>query len=343
MQLEQDADLSSLTTLRLGGRARYLARARDEAEIAEAADYAERRGLKLWVLGGGSNVVVPDAGLDGVVLLVRISGIRFADDGDKTLVFAGAGEPWDGVVANAVEHELAGIEALSGIPGLVGATPIQNVGAYGQEIADTLVRVRAYDRACRRVVELDRKACGFSYRDSLFKSREPNRYVVTEVCLALAKGAEPKLRYADLEQRLAGQTPSLRAVREAVLNIRRSKSMVLEDGDENRRSCGSFFLNPVVDTETADAVAERLEAASMPRFPQADGRVKLSAAWLIERSGFEKGARAGNVGISSRHALALVCHDGATTAELLRFAEQVRGKVRDKTGVALSAEPVCFG
>jgi UDP-N-acetylmuramate dehydrogenase len=294
------------------------------------------------VLGGGSNVVIPDAGLDGLVLLLRISGVRFAPQADKTSVTAGAGEVWDTLVAAAVERDLTGIEALSGIPGLVGATPIQNVGAYGQEVAQTLVRVRAYDRACRRFVELEHKACAFGYRDSLFKSREPNRYIVTEVSFELSKGAEPSLRYAELRDHFAGRTPSLRAVRDAVLAIRRAKSMLIEKGDENARSCGSFFLNPIVEKQLASAAADRLKIDGMPEFPQPDGSVKLSAAWLIERSGLKKGTRSGNVGISSRHSLALVCHDGATTGELVAFAEHVRDVVREKTGITLSPEPVCL-
>jgi UDP-N-acetylmuramate dehydrogenase len=200
--------------------------------------------------------------------------------------------------------------------------------------------VRAYDRPARRFVELDASAIGFSYRDSLFKSREPNRYVVTEVLFALRPGGTPEIRYAELRERLKEGTPTLAEVRTAVLSIRRSKSMVIEAGDENRRSCGSFFLNPIVSPELADHAALALGASSMPRFPQAGGRVKLSAAWLIERSGLSKGTRAGNVGISSRHSLALVCHDGATVAELLAFAEHVQGVVAERTGIALSPEPV---
>jgi UDP-N-acetylmuramate dehydrogenase len=342
VHLERDIDLAGLTTLGLGGRARYLVRARSEADVVDALDFAASTGVPVWVFGGGSNVVVPDHGLEGLVLLVRLRGIQIEEQGTSARVSAGAGEPWDELVARMVALGYAGVECLSGIPGLVGATPIQNVGAYGQEVSDTLTSVRAYDRERRDFVELERSACEFSYRDSLFKSREPNRHVVTRVNLALRPGGAPLLRYPELKQRFGTSVPGLPEVRETVLAIRRAKSMLLEAADENRRSCGSFFLNPVVAPATASETALRFPGQDMPQYPQADGRVKLSAAWLIERSGLSKGARSGNVGISSRHALALVCHEGATTRELLAFADELRARVLERTGIALSPEPVCF-
>ncbi|MDQ2645370.1 MAG: UDP-N-acetylmuramate dehydrogenase [Myxococcota bacterium] len=339
MQLIHDAELAGSTTLGVGGRARYLAIVESEADLVDALEFAAARGARVWVLGGGSNVVIPDCGLDGLVALMRLRGIEAHLAGTDELLSAAAGEPWDGFVAESVRRGLSGIEGLSGIPGLVGATPIQNVGAYGQEVSETIVQVRAYDRNERRFVELGRDECRFSYRDSLFKSGLPDRFVVTRVRFALSRRA-PELRYAELRRHFDAREPTLPAVREAVLAIRRSKSMVVEAGDENRRSCGSFFLNPIVDAARGDALVERLGAASMPRFPQPDGRVKLSAAWLIERAGLKKGTRSGNVGISSRHALALVCHDGASASELLAFAEHVRDVVRRETGIELSPEPV---
>ena len=341
MQLIHDAELAGSTTLRVGGRARYLVVIESEADLVDALAFASERGARVWVLGGGSNVVVPDSGLDGLVALIRLRGIEATSDGARETLSAAAGEPWDAFVADSVARGLAGIEGLSGIPGLVGATPIQNVGAYGQEVSETITWVRAYDRSERRFVELERSECRFSYRDSLFKSELPERFVVTRVCFELSRRA-PSLRYAELRQHFAGAEPSLNEVRDAVLAIRRSKSMVVEAHDENHRSCGSFFLNPIVAAPLADAVAERLGAVNMPRFPQPDGRIKLSAAWLIERSGLKKGTRAGHVGISSRHALALVCHEGATATELLTFAEHVRDVVRRETGIELSPEPVCW-
>jgi UDP-N-acetylmuramate dehydrogenase len=340
VQLEHDVELAALTTLELGGRARHFVRALSEQDVVEALAFASERGLRVWVLGGGSNVVVSDAGLDGLVLSIGLRGIE--TDTASARVEAAAGEPWDALVETMVERGFAGIECLSGIPGLVGATPIQNVGAYGQEVSETITSVRAYDREARRFVELGPAECAFSYRDSLFKSRQPGRHVVTAVSFALRAGGIPSLRYPELRQRFADGVPSLAEVRSTVLAIRRAKSMLVEAGDENRRSCGSFFLNPIVPAAVAAAAGERFSGLEMPRYPQPDGRVKLSAAWLIEHSGLPKGLRSGNVGISSRHALALVCHAGATTRELMAFAEQLRARVQEQSGISLSPEPVRF-
>jgi UDP-N-acetylmuramate dehydrogenase len=342
VQLEHDVELAALTTLELGGRARHFVRALSEQDVVEALAFASDRKLRVWVLGGGSNVIVPDAGLDGLVLSLGLRGIEIETDTENVRVQAAAGEPWDALVETMVARGFAGIECLSGIPGLVGATPIQNVGAYGQEVSETITSVRAYDREARRFVELRRAECAFSYRDSLFKSRQPGRHVVTAVSFALRAAGTPTLRYPELRQRFADGLPSLAEVRSTVLGIRREKSMLVEAGDENRRSCGSFFLNPIVSAADAAAAAARFSGLEMPRYPQADGRVKLSAAWLIEHSGLPKGLRSGNVGISSRHALSLVCHAGATTRELMTFAEQLRARVQERSGISLSPEPVRF-
>ena len=343
MHLEHDVELASLTTLELGGRARYLVHAQSEDDVALALDFAREASVRVWVLGGGSNVVVPDAGIDGLVLSVRLRGVEI-DRSEPAIarVTARGGEPWDALVEAMVAANLAGLECLSGIPGKVGATPIQNVGAYGQEVSDTIASVRAYDRDERRFVELPPSVCDFSYRDSSFKSKQPDRYVVTSVTFALRPGGAPTLRYPELRQRFGASPPRLAEVRETVLAIRRAKSMLVEATDENRRSCGSFFMNPVVTGAVADQTASRFPGIEMPRYAQPDGTVKLSAAWLIERSGLKKGQRSGNVGISSRHALALVCHDGATTSELLAFAEGIRARVHERSGISLSPEPVRF-
>jgi UDP-N-acetylmuramate dehydrogenase len=340
VQLEHDVELAALTTLELGGRARHFVRALSEQDVVEALEFASERGVRVWVLGGGSNVVVPDAGLDGLVLSIGLRGVE--TDARSAEVRAAAGEPWDGLVETMVARGLAGIECLSGIPGLVGATPIQNVGAYGQEVSETITSVRAYDRETRRFVELGRAECAFSYRDSLFKSQKPGRHVVTAVSFALRADGAPTLRYPELRQRFGDGIPNLAEVRSTVLGIRRAKSMLVEAGDENRRSCGSFFLNPIVTKAEAAATAVRFPGLEMPRYPQPDGTVKLSAAWLIEHSGLTKGLRSGNVGISSRHALSLVCHTGATTRELMTFAEQLRARVQERSGISLSPEPVRF-
>jgi UDP-N-acetylmuramate dehydrogenase len=340
LHIDSNVALAPRTTLKVGGPARFFANATSEAELAEAFAWAETNAATVWVLGGGSNVVVPDRGLDGLVVALGLTGIRCEETADKCLVSAQAGESWDGLVTFAVNAGLSGLECLSGIPGLVGATPVQNVGAYGQEIKDTLLRVRAFDRAERRFVEMDASACEFGYRNSRFKSREPGRFVISEVTFTLSRGAPPPVAYPELARRLAplGRAPSLVEVRETVLALRRSKSMVIEASDPNARSCGSFFVNPVVPEALALAAASRL-GPDLPRFPQADGQLKLSAAWLIEHSGFQRGFRRGNVGLSSLHTLALVCHDGASAQQLLDFAVEVQNVVRERSGVELTPEP----
>jgi len=344
LQLETDVPLASRTTLGLGGQARFFVNARSEADVAEACEWARAQRRKLWVLGGGSNVVIPDAGLDGLVLALSLSGISLEARGDATRLIAASGEEWDRVVLTSVESGLSGIECLSGIPGLTGATPIQNVGAYGQEVAETLESVRAYDREGATFVEISRDSCEFAYRDSRFKARDSGRFVISEVRFLLSRAPRQKAHYPELARALAalGRTPTLGDTRESVLALRRAKSMLVEAGDPNARSCGSFFLNPVVSAERADAVERALAAEGMPRFPQPDGQVKLSAGWLIERSGFTKGTRQGNVGVSSKHALALVCHDGASSQELIDFSRRVQAAVVARTGVALTPEPQFF-
>jgi UDP-N-acetylmuramate dehydrogenase len=242
-----------------------------------------------------------------------------------------------------VERGWAGLECLSGIPGLVGATPIQNVGAYGQEVSDTLAAVRALDRESGRVVTLAPAGCGFGYRDSLFKSRAPGRYVVLAVTYRLVPGGAPHLGYADIAREIGTASPALAAVRETVIRVRRSKSMVLDPGDPNARSCGSFFLNPIVDAGALAAIDARAAGLAMPRWPQPDGRVKLSAAWLIEHAGFTRGEADGPVGLSTRHTLAIVCHDGARARDVAAFARRVRAAVEQRFGVRLHPEPIFWG
>jgi UDP-N-acetylmuramate dehydrogenase len=341
---ERAVSLAPLTTLGVGGAAEHFLEATDDASLAEGVRWATTRGLPLKILGGGSNVVVPDAGVAGLVVRLAQRGRRFSAAGDTVTLEVAAGEPWDDVVAESVRRGLQGLECLSGIPGLAGATPIQNVGAYGQEVAETIVKVRVLERATLDVRELGAKECGFAYRDSRFKSAEPDRFVVLGVTFALRPGAAPALRYAELTRHFAerGETvPSLAAVRDATLALRRAKSMVYDRADENHRSCGSFFTNPVVDVEHADRV-ERSVSGPMPRFPQADGRVKLAAGWLIERAGFAKGLRRGNVGLSTRHALAIVAHAGARAADVLALADEIRTGVRSRFAVDLAPEPAIW-
>jgi len=290
-------------------------------------------------------VVVADGGVDGLVLAIAMRGITIRDSKEHAVVSACAGEPWDELVSRSVELGLRGLECLSGIPGLVGATPIQNVGAYGQEIADTVVEVRAFDRVEKCFVTLTKRDCLFAYRDSRFKSHQKGRFVISAVDFRLDRGVPQGIRYPELRQALdrLGREPTLADVRETVIALRRSKSMVVDRVDENSRSCGSFFVNPTVTEALAEQIERRFAPLPMPRYPQEPGWVKLSAAWLIERAGLAKGTRAGNVGISTRHALALVCHEGATATELLAFECFVRERVRERTGVVLTPEPIFWG
>ncbi|XXV11218.1 UDP-N-acetylmuramate dehydrogenase [Sorangium sp. So ce1335] len=354
--------MAPLTTLGVGGPARFFAEAADEAAVVEAFRFAEARGVPLFVLGGGSNLVVSDRGVDALVLRVRVRGVALVggrdavDDGrgPRALVRAGAGEGWDDVVARAVAEGLAGVECLSGIPGDVGATPIQNVGAYGQEVAETIAEVRAVDRATGATAVIAGADCGFGYRDSQFKRAWRGRYVITAVTFALRPGGAATVRYPELQRALAapagGAAPPLAEVRRAVIALRRGKSMVLDPADENGRSAGSFFMNPTLEAGAAAGAIARIEAAgvlapgeAIPQYPAGGGRVKLSAAWLIERAGFAKGTRHGAAGISTRHTLALVNRGGATATELLDLARRVRRGVLDRFGVALTPEPDLVG
>jgi UDP-N-acetylmuramate dehydrogenase len=358
LPIRDDVPLAPLTTLELGGNARHLVEAGDDDTVVEALRWAEARGLPALILGGGSNVVIADRGWDGLVIRVATHGRRFAEspatsDGTVTLT-AAAGEPWDGVVADTVARGLAGLECLSGIPGLVGATPIQNVGAYGQEVADTIRSVTVVERASKRIAELAPAACAFAYRDSAFK-HDPNRFVVLAVTFTLRPGGAPTLRYRELAEALekggrAGPPPTLAGVRAAVLALRRKKSMLIVDGDPNRRSVGSFFTNPIVGAAEADAVAARAVAAGliatpaqMPRWPAPGGAVKLSAGWLIEHAGIRKGHRRGAVGVSTAHALALVNLGGGSTAALLELAREVGDAVHARFAMTLLPEPTMIG
>ena len=345
LDIQQHVPLAPLTTLGLGGPARYFVSVRSESEMTDAFRWAEVRGVPVEILAGGSNVVVPDEGYPGLVIHVELRGCSIRDDG---LVRVSAGEPWDPVVQRTVAAGLAGFECLSGIPGSVGATPIQNVGAYGQEVANTLLAVKVLTTDKLETAELGPVECEFAYRDSVFK-RHPGRWVVLEVTFRLHPRGTPTHHYPELAKAV-GRAPTLLDVRDAVLTLRRRKSMVIEPGDPNRRSAGSFFLNPVVSNQEADrieqtAIDEGLveRSSDMPRYPVTAEHSKLAAAWLIERAGFAKGFRRGAVGISSNHALALIHHGGGTSAELLSLAGEIRERVADLFGVTLGQEPRILG
>jgi UDP-N-acetylmuramate dehydrogenase len=336
--------LADHTTLRTGGPARTWAEPETEAELIELVRSADAAREPLLVLGGGSNVVVADAGFDGTVVHTgRLRGVHTDDVAACSGAFmtVAAGEPWDAFVATTVASRQVGIEALSGIPGLVGATPVQNVGAYGQEVSQTIARVRVYDRAEQRVVTRSAIECHFGYRSSLFKAI-PDRFVVLSVSFQFRLGTlSAPVRYAELARAL-GVEPGSRApmteVRRAVLELRRGKGMVIDPEDRDTWSAGSFFTNPVVDAAIADALPE-----DAPRYPQPDGRVKTSAAWLIEHAGFSRGYGAGLARLSTRHTLAITNRGGATTADVLRLARELRDGVEHTYGIALVPEPVLIG
>jgi UDP-N-acetylmuramate dehydrogenase len=349
--LRERVPLAPLTTLGIGGPARWFLEVESPAAAAAGLDWAARRRVPLFVLGGGSNVVIADEGFAGLVLRVTIRGVAEEPDGDRRLVTAGAGEEWDALVARAVTAGWAGIECLSGIPGSVGATPIQNVGAYGQDVAETVVAVEAISREDGSRRRFAAEECGFDYRDSVFKRAERDRWILLGVIYALRPGAPPAVRYPELARRLeaeaAGREPDLASVRAAVLALRRGKGMVLDAGDPDTRSDGSFFVNPVLPSEGLDRFLERAAARGLapeavPRFAATDG-VKLSAAWLIERAGLGKGHRHGAVGISSKHALAIVNRGGGTAREVVELAREIRRRVEDAFGIVLEPEPNFVG
>jgi UDP-N-acetylmuramate dehydrogenase len=341
--------LSDLTTLRLGGPARRIVEARDERAVIDAVAEADAAGEPLLVLAGGSNVVIADEGFPGTVVRMLTSGIEDRGGGVRHVQ---AGEPWDPFVERCVDDELAGVECLSGIPGSAGATPIQNVGAYGQEVSETITGVRVYDRRTQRVEDLAPADCGFSYRSSAFK-RTPGRWVVLAVTYALDPQPESRpVRYAELARELGvelGATAQLRDVREAVLRLRRRKGMVIDPGDPDSVSAGSFFTNPILDAEEFARLERRVRDrlgpdARPPAFPEPDGRVKTSAAWLVERAGFARGhGSPGPIAVSSKHTLALTNRGGGSAAQLLALAREIAAGVRSEFGVELVPEPVLVG
>jgi len=342
----ENVRLAEHCTLGVGGPARFFVEARDEAAVLEALDWARARRLPIRVLGGGSNLVVADEGIDGLVVKIALRGIDTREAHGVVEVTAAAGEPWDELVRLCVDHGWAGFECLSGIPGLVGATPMQNVGAYGQEVSETVILARALDTCTGRIMTFENRECRFGYRDSMFRSDEPGRYVILSVGYRLRPRGAAAVRYADVEKDLAARgiaKPSLTDVRASVIAIRRSKSMVLDPRDANRRSCGSFFTNPIIPGAELAAVESRAGDRAMPRWPLPGGQVKLSAAWLIERAGYTRGRADGPVGLSTNHALAIVAHDGARARDVVAFARRVQTAVADRFGVRLTPEPVFWG
>ena len=349
--LSENVPLAPLTTLGIGGPARFFAECVSGETLSAGVKWARDEGLPLFVLGGGSNVVISDDGFPGLVMRVSIRGIEIAIEGEQVIITAGAGEEWDSLVAYCTGRNFAGFECLSGIPGRVGATPIQNVGAYGQETRETLVSVEALDLATGKVVEIRAEECEFGYRLSRFKTRDRDRFIITRVTYRLVANGKPVVRYAELQKYLAENgagDPTTEQVREAVLAIRRRKAMVIDPNDTDSRSVGSFFVNPVVTVEEFQKIKTRAshvmaKGDEMPAFPSSDGRVKLSAAWLIERAGFHRGYVHGNVGTSTKHALAIINRGGGAAREVIGLKEQIQSGVLDRFGVTLTPEPIFVG
>lgn len=349
MHVQENVPLAPLTTFRIGGPARFLIEAESPADVQEAVTFAQSRNLSLFVLGGGSNLVIADAGWSGVVLKISIPGIdrRPGQYEGKILFDAGAGESWDSFVSLAVAANCAGVECLSGIPGSVGGTPVQNVGAYGQEVSDTIESVEAFDLQDGQVRELCGEACGFSYRSSLFNTTERGRFIILRVTYALIPGGDPYLEYADLTRHFekTGTSPTLAETREAVHHIRARKGMLIVPGDPDCQSAGSFFKNPVLtEAEHHDLLNRAAQKGlTLPSYPALERKKKVSAAWLVENSGFARGYDAGHVGISRKHALAIVNHGGATAADVLALENRIQQRVQEMWNVQLEPEPVMVG
>jgi UDP-N-acetylmuramate dehydrogenase len=340
-----DVALAPFCTMAVGGPARWFVEARTETEVVDALQWAKARGLEVYVLGGGSNLVVSDAGFDGLVVRVAIRGVASAPRGGRRVYGVGAGELWDEFVAHATGDDAAGVECLSGIPGLVGGTPVQNVGAYGQEVSGTIARVHAIDRWTTAPVGFSTDECGFGYRMSRFKHRDAGRYIITRVEFSLALHGPPTLAYGDVVAYFeagGSTTPTLRQVRAAVLEIRRRKGMVIEEGNPVNRSCGSFFVNPVVSRAQLDRV-HAIAAAAVPHYVVDEQSVKIPAAWLIERAGFPRGTRRGPVGISPFQAQAIVNVGMAQAADVVALARDIKRAVWRAFGVTLVPEPVFVG
>jgi UDP-N-acetylmuramate dehydrogenase len=355
MHIRENIPLAPFTTFGIGGPARWFAEATHEDDIAEAAAWSTERSIPLFVLGGGSNLLISDAGFNGLVLRIALGGITAVnssldESGSRERILqAGAGEDWDRCVRWSIERNWAGLECLAGIPGTVGGTPVQNVGAYGQEVASTIDCVRAFDLRERAFVELSGAECGFAYRRSRFNCADRGRFIVTRVDYRLIADGAPTLRYAGVERELEAAgvaSPTLAETADAVRRIRRSKGMLIVAGDPDCRSAGSFFKNPVISEDILQKIAAG--GSAPPRFPVGSGlddkgRVKIPAAWLIEQAGFHKGYMLDAAGISSRHTLALVNRGHATAREILAFAQQIADAVEARFGIRLEREPVLLG
>jgi UDP-N-acetylmuramate dehydrogenase len=347
IDIRENVPLAPLTTIGVGGCAHFLVRAEQVRDVEAAVRFAESRDLPLFVLGGGSNLVVADRGWPGLVLHVAVEGIRHYPNEGKERFEVGTGVDWDRFVEESVSFNCGGIECLSGIPGSVGGTPVQNVGAYGQEVSETIASVVAFDRRDHQVKELKAADCGFSYRRSIFNSSETGRYIILRVTYELIPAARPRLRYADLEHYFAGRegTPTLLETRRAVREIRSAKGMLITPGDPDSQSAGSFFKNPILSDAQYEELTRRAawKNLQVPNYPALARQRKVPAAWLVENSGFAKGYRKGRASISTKHALAIVNRGGATASEVVALKAEIERRVKEIWGLQLEAEPVFLG
>jgi UDP-N-acetylmuramate dehydrogenase len=337
-ELKNNVPLAELTTLKIGGKARFFVCAKNERDVFSAYKYAKSSNLDVFILGGGSNILISDNGFNGLVLQISLQGI----ERNENVVTAKAGEDWDKFVAFCVERNLAGIECLSGIPGFVGGTPVQNVGAYGQEVGESIESVRCLDRETCEIIELENADCGFAYRTSIFNTIAKERYIVLSVTYNLKPNGEPKIAYADLRNYFGEKTPTLPETRNAIIEIRAAKSMVINETDVNSRSAGSFFKNPIVSNEHFAEICKNF-GDTIPSYKSGDENVKIPAAWLIENAGFHKGYRLGKVGLSSKHTLALVNYDNGNAADIIKLKDEIQAKVKEFFLLELIPEPVFVG
>jgi UDP-N-acetylmuramate dehydrogenase len=345
MLVREQVSLAPLTTLGVGGAARYFVEAAAEDEVREAVAWARARRLPLFVLGGGSNLVVSDGGFPGLVVKIAIRGVSSRQEGGQVIFSAAAGEDWDSFVATTVQRNCAGLECLSGIPGLVGGTPVQNVGAYGQEVGETIQQVEVLEISTGAHRVLAGEECGFAYRASIFNAQARGQYIILRVEFALQPGGAPRIAYEDLQRIFAGRNPALAEVRETVRRIRSSKGMLLLADDPEARSAGSFFRNPVLSAQQYEEARRRAAARGLtiPCYAGLALQHKVPAAWLVEHSGFPRGYARGPAAISRKHALAIVNRGGATAADIMALGNDIRLAVRNQFGVELEPEPVFVG
>jgi UDP-N-acetylmuramate dehydrogenase len=346
IDIQKNHLLAPYTTLRIGGPARFFCEVTTEAELLEAVAYARQQALPIFVLGGGSNLLVSDRGFDGLVLHMAIAtATQFRTDADILEAIVAAGTDWNAFVLSICEQGTTGVECLAGIPGSVGGTPVQNVGAYGQEVADTIASVRALDLESLAFTTLSHDQCRFAYRSSIFNTTHRNRYLVTQVTFRLNRTAAPHLTYADLTRHFAGQSPTPIEIYHAVREIRHGKGMLIVEGEADCRSAGSFFKNPIVPASTLEHIAGTLTipAAQIPHWSAGKDQIKLPAAWLLEKAGFTKGYTHGEAGISSRHTLALINRGHATAADIAALRDAIQREVLRRFHIQLEQEPVQLG